>query len=45
MLWHSIYTRAEQRHRSAVIIVDFEHMISSSSVFIVDFEHVFIFWV
>ena len=44
LLLHSIYIGAERRHRSAVVIINFEH-ITPSRVFTVDFGHVFIFWV
>ena len=43
MLWSSIYTGAERRHRSTVVIVNFEHTTLSSSVRTIDFEHVFFF--
>ena len=44
MLSYSIYTVAERSHRSTVVIVNFEHILLSSSVSAVDCEHVFIFW-
>ena len=42
LFWHFIYTVAERRHRSIVVIVNFEQILPSS-VSIVDFEHAFIF--
>ena len=45
-LCHGTLSTSEQNdHRSAVVIVSFEHMAPYSSVSIVDFEHVFILWV
>ena len=43
--WHSIYTRTERDHPSAVVSVNFEHMAPCSNVSIADFEYVFNFWV
>ena len=45
VLWHSIYTRAERRHRSTVVIDDFDNITPPSCVSTVEVEHVFIFWV
>ena len=42
---HYIYFKAERDHSSAVVSVNFEHMVPCSSVSTVDYELVFIFLV